>query len=180
MLRKTLVIALLAAASARAGGDSTTLFDSRPYTRDGGHQDNSIYEAFSLNAKADGTDWFKDIRIVARGWGRLTIGTSFDEHTTAGDVDSFFVEGRMLNRHLLLRVGRQLMTGGAVRATQVDGITAEGVIAHGFGLQAWAGVPVQPRFSQASGDSPTCMRCGGGISRAAIWRWTGAGRPGAR
>ena len=82
-VRKPLVLALLAAASARAGGDSTTLFDSRPFVRDGGHQDNSIYEAFSLNARADGSDWLQDIRVVARGWGRLTLGTSFDEHTTA-------------------------------------------------------------------------------------------------
>ncbi len=160
--RKALVLALLAAASARAGGDATTLFDSRPFVRDGGHQDNSIYEAFSLNARADGTDWLQDVRIVARGWGRLTIGTSFDEHTTAGDVDSFFLEGRVLKRHLLLRVGRQLTTGGAMRATQVDGITADGVIARGIGLQAWAGVPVQPRFAQAGGDFITGGR--------AFWR----------
>src|SRR3989454_1992680 len=105
--RKALVLALLAAASARAGGDSTTLFDSRPFVRDGGHQDNSIYEAFSLNARAEGNDWLQDIRVVARGWGRLTLGTSFDEHTTAGDVDSLFFEGRVLQRHLLLRAGRQ-------------------------------------------------------------------------
>src|SRR5207237_10094372 len=112
-VRKPLVLALLAAASARAGGDSTTLFDSRPFVRDGAHQDNSIYEAFSLNARAEGTDWLQDVRIVARGWGRLTIGTSFAEHTTAGDVHSFFLEGRVLKRNLWLRVGRQLTPGGA-------------------------------------------------------------------
>ena len=161
-VRKPLVLALLAAASARAGGDSTTLFDSRPFVRDGGHQDNSIYEAFSLNARADGSDWLQDIRVVARGWGRLTLGTSFDDHTTAGDVDSLFFEGRVLQRHLLLRLGRQLMTGGAMRATQVDGITADGVIAHGVGVQGWAGVPVQPRFAQAGGDFITGGR--------AFWR----------
>ena len=161
-VRKPLVLALLAAASARAGGDTTTLFDSRPFVRDGAHQDNSIYEAFSLNARAEGSDWLQDIRVVARGWGRLTLGTSFDEHTTAGDVDSLFFEGRVLQRHLLLRLGRQLMTGGAMRATQVDGITADGVIAHGVGVQGWAGVPVQPRFAQASGDFITGGR--------AFWR----------
>src|SRR5258705_9485226 len=158
MLRKALILAVLASAAARAGGDSTTLYDSSPYVRDGGHQDNSIYEAFSLFARAEGNDWLKDIRIVARGWGRLTLGTSFDDHTTAGDVDSLFLEGRVLKRHLLLRVGRQLMTGGAMRATQVDGITADGVVAYGLGVQAWAGVPVQPRFAQAGGDFITGAR----------------------
>src|SRR5215475_2707790 len=111
MLRKAFMLALLASAAARAGGDATTLYDSSPYLRDGGHQDNSVYEAFSLFARSDGTDWLQDIRVVARGWGRLSFGTSFDNDTVAGDVDSLFVEGRILKRHLLLRVGRQLMTG---------------------------------------------------------------------
>lgn len=159
---KALVATLLAASAARADGSATTLFDSRPYTRDGGHLDNSLYEQFALSARADGADWLTDMRIVARGWGRLTIGTSFDEKTGAGDLDSLFFEGRILKRHLLLRVGRQLVTGGAVRATQFDGITADGVIMNGFGAQAWAGVPTQVRFSQASGDF-----LGGG---RAFWR----------
>jgi hypothetical protein len=150
--RKTLALALLAATAARAGGESTTLFDSSPYVRDGAHQDNSLYESFALSTRADGTDWMQEVRIVARGWGRLTFGTAFDEHTWAGDVDSFFFEGRVLKRHLLLRVGRQLATGGALRATQVDGIAADGLIGYGIGVQGWAGIPVQPRFSQASGD----------------------------
>ena len=91
--------------------------------------------------------------------GALTTGAQpFDEHRTAGDLDSFFVEGRVLKRHLLLRLGRQLAVGGAVRATQVDGLAADGVIAYGFGAQAWVGVPVQPRFSQASGDFLTGAR----------------------
>src|SRR5258705_13920298 len=126
MLRKALILAVLASAAARAGGDSTTLYDSSPYVRDGGHQDNSIYEAFSLFARAEGNDWLKDIRIVARGWGRLTLGTSFDNHTTAGDGDSLFLEGRVLKRHLLLRVGRQLMTGGAIRGAPGGGATPHG------------------------------------------------------
>lgn len=152
-VRKALVLlALLASAAARAGGDATTLFDSRPYSRDGGSQDNSLYESFSLSARSDGSDWLKDVRIVARGWGRLTFGTAFDYHNVAGDVDSLFVEGRLLKRHLLLRVGRQLATGGAMRATQLDGIAADALIASGIGFQGWAGVPVQPRFAQADGD----------------------------
>src|ERR1700737_805800 len=82
-------------------------------------------------ARADGSDWLQDVRIVARGWGRLTIGPPFDEHRGAGDLDSFFFEGRVLKRHLLLRVGRQLAIGGAVRAAQLDGIAADGVIDYG-------------------------------------------------
>ncbi|HET7787083.1 MAG TPA: hypothetical protein VIR81_04070 [Myxococcales bacterium] len=152
-LRKILLLSALAAGAARADGTATTLLDSRPYTRDGGYQESPIYQSFSLFARSDGTDWLKDVRIVARGWGRLTIGTPFDGHRTAGDVDSLFLEGRLLDRHLLVRLGRQLAVGGAVRATQFDGLTARGIVSHGFGVEMFGGVPVQPRFSQASGDA---------------------------
>jgi len=123
--RKLLVLSLLAAVAARADGSATTLFDSHPYVRNGGYQESPIYESFALSARADGGDWLQDVRIVARGWGRLTLGPPFDEHRTAGDLDSFFFEGRVFKRHLLLRVGRQLAIGGAVRATQIDGIAAD-------------------------------------------------------
>ncbi|TMB33901.1 MAG: hypothetical protein E6J61_04805 [Deltaproteobacteria bacterium] len=152
------LLALAGAGAARADGSATTLLDSRPYVRDGGHQETPLYESFALSARSDGGDVLQDVRIVARAWGRLTLGTPFDEHRTAGDVDSLFVEGRVLKRHLLLRVGRQLAVGGAVRATQLDGIAADGVVRNGIGAQAWAGVPVQPRFSQAGGDFLTGAR----------------------
>src|SRR6476469_3673518 len=144
--RKSLVLALLAASAARGDGSATTLFDSRPYVRDGGYQESPIYESFSLFARGDGTTWLQDVRVVARGWGRLTLGPPFDDHRTAGDVDSLCFEGRLFQRHLLLRVGRQLEVGGAVRATQLDGVTARGILAYGFGAEVFGGAPVQPRF----------------------------------
>jgi hypothetical protein len=150
--RKAILLALVAAGAARADGSATTLFDSRPYVRDGGYQESPLYEAFALSARGDGTSWFQDVRVVARGWGRLTFGPPFDGHRTAGDVDSIFVEGKLLQRHLLLRVGRQLVTGGAVRATQFDGVTARGLVADGFGAELFGGAPVQPRFGVSSGD----------------------------
>src|SRR3954462_2995631 len=90
---------VLASGSARGDGSATTLFDSRPYVRDGSLQDNLLYESFSLSARGDATgDLLQDVRIVARGWGRVTFGDSFDNHGAAGDVDSFFLEGRVLKR----------------------------------------------------------------------------------
>ncbi|HYZ87968.1 MAG TPA: hypothetical protein VE620_01615 [Myxococcales bacterium] len=151
-LRRALLLALFTATAARADGSATTLFDSRPYVRYGGYQESPLYEAITLNARADGTDWLQDVRAVARGWGRVTFGAPFDEQRLTGDLDSLFFEGRVLKRHLLFRVGRQLATGGGIRATQFDGIALDGVIAKGFGVQAWTGVPVQPRFTQAHDD----------------------------
>jgi hypothetical protein len=156
--RKMLLFALVAASAARAVGSATTLLDSRPYVRDGGYQESPIYESFSLSARGEGGDFLQDVRIVARGWGRLTLGVPFDDHRTAGDVDSLFIEGRLLKRHLLLRVGRQLAVGGAVRSTQLDGIAADAIVAYGFGAQVWTGVPVQPRFAAGTGDFLTGTR----------------------
>src|SRR5437764_10550981 len=147
-LRNALLLALFAAGAVRADGSATTLFDSRPYVRNGGYQESPIYESFALTARgeSDRDAWLQDLRVVARGWGRLTLGPPFDDRRTTGDVDSLFVEGRILQRHLLLRVGRQLAVGGAIRATQLDGIAADGVLTNGVGAQVWTGVPVQPRF----------------------------------
>src|ERR1700682_3545569 len=104
MSRKTLVLALPAPPASRADGSATTLFDARPYVRDGGYQESPIYESFSLFARSDGTDSLQDVLVVARGWGRLTLRAPLDGHRTAGDVDSLFFEGRLLKRHLVLRV----------------------------------------------------------------------------
>ena len=151
--RKALLLVVLAAGAAHADGAATTLFDSRPYVRDGGYQESPIYESFSLFARSDGNTFIQDVRVVARGWGRITLGDPFDTHRTAGDVDSLFVEGRLLKQHLTLRLGRQLAVGGAMRATQFDGLTARGVLAGGFGIEAWGGAPVQPRFGVSEGDA---------------------------
>jgi len=129
-LRNALLLALFAAGAVRADGSATTLFDSRPYVRNGGYQESPIYESFALTARgeSDRDAWLQDLRVVARGWGRLTLGPPFDDRRTTG------------------RVGRQLAVGGAVRATQLDGIARDGVLTNGLGVQTWTGVPVQARF----------------------------------
>jgi hypothetical protein len=45
-----------------------------------------------------------------------------------------------------------------MRATQIDGLAGEAVLVNGFGVNAWAGVPVQPRFDQGRGDFITGAR----------------------
>jgi hypothetical protein len=64
-----------------------------------------------------------------------------------------FLEGRLLDRHLLVRLGRQLQIGGAARATQFDGLSARGLVGYGFGAEVFGGVPVQPRFGVSTGDA---------------------------
>ena len=152
-LRSLLALALVAPAAARADGSATTFFDSRPYVRDSGYQESPLFESFSLFARSDGGALLQDVRIVARGWGRVTMGVPLDDHRTAGDVDSLFFEGRLLQRHLTLRLGRQMVTGGAARATQMDGAFARVVAGKGIGAELYGGIPVDPRFAAARGDA---------------------------
>lgn len=147
-LRRLAALALVSAAAARADGTSTTFFDSRPYSREGqAHSESPIYEQISLVAQAPtSADWVQDLRVVVRGWGRLALGDPLDGRRGTGDLDSAFIEGRFLQRHLSLRAGRQLVASGALRATQLDGVTARGLVVGGFGAEAWAGSPVVRRF----------------------------------
>ncbi|HUJ24988.1 MAG TPA: hypothetical protein VLW85_03150 [Myxococcales bacterium] len=149
---RALLAAAVIAAAAHADGSATTLLDSRPYLRGNGtYQETPVYEAFSVNTGTEGGDVLQDLRFVARGWGRLTLGDPFDGDRGTGDLDSAFLEGKLFKRHLTLRLGRQLAVGGALRATQIDGATLRALIAGGIGFEAWGGVPVVPRFNESVG-----------------------------
>ena len=153
-----LAAACLAAGPARADGSATTVVDSRPYLRDGGAQETPIYQQFSVSARPQGPDWLEDLQIVARGWGRLSLGDPFDYNRGTGDLDSFFLEGKLAKGHVLVRAGRQLAYGGAIRATHLDGLYVRGFDKYGMGVEAWAGAPVAPRFTTSSGDLLTGVR----------------------
>jgi hypothetical protein len=100
----------------------------------------------------------QDLRIVARGWGRLTLGDAFDGNRTTGDLDSFYLEGKVAKGAVFIRAGRQLAYGGAIRATQLDGLYVRAVDKLGMGVEAWVGAPVAPRFVTSSGDLLTGVR----------------------
>jgi hypothetical protein len=148
----------LTSGAAQADGTATTVVDSRPYLRDGGAQETPVYEQFSVSARPQGPDWLQDLQIVARGWGRLTLGAPFDDNRGTGDLDSFFLEGKLAKGHVLVRAGRQLAYGGAIRATHLDGLYLRAVDAYGMGIEGWAGAPVAPRFTTSRGDALTGVR----------------------
>jgi hypothetical protein len=95
-----------------------------------------------------------DLKIQLSAWGQLAslsdpVGTG---NGTTGDIDLLFVQGALLNRRLNLTLGRQLVSGGAARVLQLDGVNATVAIAKGFGVQAYAGAPVVSRFSYPVGE----------------------------
>ncbi len=95
-----------------------------------------------------------DLRIQLSAWGQLSsladpMGTG---NGTTGDIDLLYLQGSLFHRHLNLTVGRQLISGGAARVLQLDGVNANVVIGKGFGVSAFAGAPVVSRFNYPVGE----------------------------
>ena len=62
-----------------------------------------------------------------------------------------YLQGKLLDRRLTLRVGRAQVQTGVARMIQLDGGQAIGLLPYGFRLAAYAGVPVSQRFSTRTG-----------------------------
>ena len=145
---------LLSASPARADVfDMTvaTLLTGHADPRDGQlHTVVPVYESLSLMAtfKRPYTD---GIRVVFSGWG----GLQWDVPSSvlwSGDVDAGYVEGSFVRRRVLVRIGRQMVFGGAARNAHVDGANATLRIYRGLHLTGYAGLPVTPRFGVSRGD----------------------------
>lgn len=147
-------VALGPAASVRADVlDMTvaTLLTGHADPRDGQlHTVVPVYESLSLNATFV-RPYTDGIRIVFAGWGGLLWDVPSSANWS-GDVDLGYVEGGFLRRRLQLRVGRQLIFGGAARNAQIDGGSATVRIYRGLHLSGYGGLPVTPRFGVSRGD----------------------------
>lgn len=92
---------------------------------------------------------FDDVRAELSAWGRLSLVDT----TSAGDLDLAYISAKALDKRLTLTLGRQFRTGGAARALQLDGLTAEARLPVNLGLTAYGGAPVISRFALAKGDA---------------------------
>ena len=143
-----------AAAQATLNASSTTLFAARPEWRDGqSHTATPLLERLGLSANAPDLAWFRDVRFNVIGWALGDPSVLTGERVLAGDVDLAYLQATLFARRLSLRIGRQLVVGGAVRATSIDGLATELMIWRGIGLSAYGGVPVVARFAVARGDA---------------------------
>ena len=75
-----------------------------------------------------------------------------------GDLDIGFLEGKLFKRRLMLRLGRQLVYGGAARMQPLDGVALTLRIIHKISLDVYGGEPVTPRFGVRQGDFSTGAR----------------------
>jgi len=143
-----------AAQATTANASSTTLFAARPEWRDGqSHTATPFLERVGFSTQGTDAAWFKDVRFNVLAWGLADPSVPSGERVFQGDVDLAYVQATMFSRRLSLRLGRQLVIGGAVRATSIDGLNTELMIWRGIGLSAYGGVPVVPRFAVARGDA---------------------------
>lgn len=118
-----------------AAGDARTGFQAIEYV--------------GLRARGIDSPLTDDVRVQLSAWGSLD---SLSRGVAAGDVDLAHVEALVLSRQLSLTLGRQLVTGGAARVLQLDGLAAR-LQSGKYGLSLFGGVQSIPRFAAARGDA---------------------------
>jgi hypothetical protein len=111
-----------------------------------------IVEQIGLSASDPGNSIVSDLKLCLSGWGRLDPVDESARLGKAADLDLGFVSMALLDRAVTVTLGRHLAFGGARRASQIDGLSAEATIFKGAGLSVFGGTPVVPRFASALGD----------------------------
>jgi hypothetical protein len=168
MRQTPLILAALALAlgpAARADTievSSTTLVTAGEQTRGGAFGEERdlatvvpAYEILSITARGITNPVADDLSIVLSSWGaydfadrRWDRGT---ESSLTGDVMAGYVQGRLADRRVTLRLGREHVMTGVARMLHIDGGDAVVVLPLGFRVSAYAGVPVSQRFASRSG-----------------------------
>jgi hypothetical protein len=111
-----------------------------------------IYELVGFNARKLEVKGFDQVSVVLDAWGSVLPSGA----TLSGDVSLAYVDGLTFDRHLELRLGRQLLVGGTTRMLELDGLMAQVQAPYGLGLSAFVGQPVARRFSNFThGDLAT-------------------------
>lgn len=132
---------------------STTIVQGRQDPRDGTvHTVVPFLEMVSVRAADVANPVVDNMAIVVSAWGEAVAYEPRDGKHLLGDVDAAYLEGHALNQHLNLRLGRQFVFAGTGAAAQIDGLNVQSRIAGGFGVSAFVGAPVKPRFDVARGD----------------------------
>ncbi len=159
-MRLSLLVAVLTAGTvARAqtiDASATTLAQGRADPRDGNlYSSVPIYQQVALTLSDVPLRHVDDLRLVISGWGELDFLVT-DRHVGgSGDLDMGFIEGKLWRRRLTVRLGRQLVYGGAARMQPLDGILLSVRLWRNVSLDGYAGVPVTPRFGIRQGDFST-------------------------
>jgi len=169
MRRTPLLAALVLLASPQVRADtveasSTTFLTVGKDTRfKGGTKPDLVtvapaFEILSVSAR-DIQTGFGEVEAVLSTWGSLDLGErrwdSGSDSNFAGDVTTGYLQARMIDRHLLLRVGRSSVPTGIARMIQIDGGYALIDLPAGpivLKLSGYGGSPTSQRFRDRSGE----------------------------
>jgi hypothetical protein len=150
------LIAIGVATAARAqtvDAVATTLLQGRSDPRDGNlYSSLPIYQQVALTLSEIKLRHVDDLRLVVSGWGELSFMISDSQLGATGDLDVGFLEGKLFRRRLLVRLGRQLVCGGAARLLPLDGAALTLRTLNNISVDVYGGVPVTPRFAVRQGD----------------------------
>lgn len=157
-------LALLAGTAVRADTvdvSSTTLVTGGQQTRFRGgtslQLDNVVpaYEILSVVARDVTNPVASDLQLVLSGWGAYDLDhRRWDNGTSTnlgGDLQTGYVQGKLLDRHLTLRLGRAQVQTGVARMIHLDGGEAIVFLPFGVRVSGYAGAPVAERFASRSG-----------------------------
>jgi hypothetical protein len=156
-LRPLAGAALLFASTAFADSvdaSATTLLQGRQDWRDGSvHTVVPTLELVSARASDVDNPYVSGLSVVLSGWGGLEGGDPLSGGLAQGDVDLAYLEGSVLDRSLQLRLGRQLVVGGAAHVVAIDGLDVTWKITSKLGVTIYGGEVVVPKFALPRGDA---------------------------
>lgn len=106
-----------------------------------------LHEYVSLRATDLDTAWRKDsLDFELAAWGRAWFGPRNAERPFEGDVQTANVHYR--HGPVSLRLGRQVVAGGAARFARFDGLGVEAELGAGITARAYGGFTALPRWNQ--------------------------------
>lgn len=109
-----------------------------------------LTEYLSVHATNVDSPWHRDaIELEVSAWGQLWPTSSGYERPFDGDVQSANVRYRLGPGWL--RLGRQLVAGGAARFSRFDGLSVGGQLESGWALLGYGGAAVLPRWDALPG-----------------------------
>lgn len=153
-----LSLALVVAASLPARGEVvegsvTSLLAGRADPRDGNvYSVVPLYQSLWLSLRDVRLRGVDDLRVEVNVWGGAQLLAAPGTTPATGDIDVAYAEGKLFRRRLEVRLGRQVLAGGVLRFTHLDGAAATVQVHRGFRVLVFGGVPVVPRFAVKLGD----------------------------
>lgn len=137
------------ASSADVDVRSATFFGGRPDVADGVVRTVvPLTQSVSLSARRIAGPAASELTVALDAWGLFDLSRLQGPGALAGDVNVAHLEALVAGRKARLRLGRQIVSGGAARFTVLDGLFAEYRGAPlGLGAAVYAGSPVARRFA---------------------------------